>query len=399
MQMSDQVLSNIDYEHNRILIDWFSFSSRIDSFDTMVRLIGMEHCTWEILPGVRGYSCRYYFDGISIHYAGNNCFRYPGSDKEEVVKGAWLEMSGAGCRAFETHTRISGDNKAKWQVLFDYVVDHVDNVTVNRLDLAYDDFLGFLDIDKIVSDTISHNFISKFRSDPEIIISVGDEELAYTVTHGRMKSDVFIRIYDKRIEQNAQQFTDHWIRSEIQLRHGNSLSAIQLLTAEYEEHGAVRKFIRDPKPIDEVYFLIMNNYLRYVEPNEGDSNKWRWSMAEHWKKFAESVTEYSVSLWSKPDGDYTVLNLDRFVVDMAGGAIFTWVSLFGVDNLLEVCRSRASSLNPKYRHLLAAESVDDPDDAVFDMVLNNLTDNPNDPIFYGRTASPDSNLLGGCSNV
>ena len=74
-QMSPAQLSKIDFSKNRVLIDWFSFSSRVDGFDSLADLLGMSHCSWEVLPGVNGYSCRYYFEGISIHYAGNNSFR------------------------------------------------------------------------------------------------------------------------------------------------------------------------------------------------------------------------------------------------------------------------------------------------------------------------------------
>ena len=196
--MSKEMLSNINYSENRFLIDWFSFSSRIDSFESMAELLGMSDCNWEIMKGVQGYACRYYFEGISIHWAGNGSVRFSGTDKEQDVKGAWLEMSGSGCRSFETYG--NGD----WQKLLDYVVFNAQNITTNRIDIAYDDFIGLLDMNRIVEDTRNKNFVSKFRK-CQIIESFDNDlsETAYTVEHGRMKSDTYIRIYDKRLEQNA----------------------------------------------------------------------------------------------------------------------------------------------------------------------------------------------------
>ncbi|MBQ8133500.1 MAG: hypothetical protein IJ192_03695, partial [Clostridia bacterium] len=105
--------------------------------------------------------------------------------------------------------------------------------------------------------------------------------------------------------------------------------------------------------INEVYFFLMNNYLRYIEPSESDSNKWRAPMAEHWKKFAESVTTYRVSLWSKPGTDYSTLRLDHYVENMAGAAIYTYISIHGVDKLVEICTQKLPLLAPKYKMLLS----------------------------------------------
>lgn len=339
--MSKEMLSKIDYKQNRLLIDWFSFSSRIDNFESFVDLLGMSSCNWEVKSGVCGYQYRYYFEGISIHTAGDYSFRFVGTNRQEQIKGAWLEMSGSGCRAFETY------GNGNWQKLINYFVSNFENVTANRIDIAYDDFLGYLDIVKIAEDTEKHNFISKFRSNPEIIKSIGVDETAITVTHGRMSSDTFIRIYDKRLEQNAQDFTNHWIRNEIMLRHDRAFVAISLLSD-------------DKKPLSEVYFLIMNNYLRYITPSDTDSNQWRAPMAAHWQKFAESVTTYRVSLWSRDGVDYNQLRLTNFVEKMAGAAIFTYVSIFGVDKLIDECNKKSALLAPKYKILL--DSLDSSND-------------------------------------
>lgn len=370
MQLSREMLSKIDYTQNRFLIDWLDFSSRVDSFETMAELIGMSNVKWEIFKGVSGYSCRYSFQGISIHWAGNNSVRFAGSENEQEVKGARLEMSGSGCRAFETW------GNGNWQKLLDYIVENVENISVNRFDMAYDDFLGYLDMDKLLEDTRNRNFVSKARK-CQIIESFSNDtsESAYTINHGRMKSDLSIRIYDKRLEQNAQEFTSHWVRNEIMLRHDRAFSAISLLCDEYEYHGsggASRKLVAEKKPISEAYFLIMNNYLRYIEPSDTDTNKWRAPIAEHWKKFYESVTTYRISLWSKEKVDYNTIRLDNFVENMASSAIFTYISVHGVDKLLEICNGKSALLAPKYRMLIEEHFDNTPqEDDLIDQYLDN----------------------------
>ena len=346
--LSREYLSKIDYSKNRLLIDWFSFSSRVDNLDSFMCLLGMSDCHFEMLDhSVCGYAETYYFGGISIHVADDNSFRFSGTSKKRRVTGAWLEMSGTGCRTFETYGH--GD----WQVLLDYVVNNSENVTVNRFDIAYDDFLGYLDIHKIAEDTRAHNFVSKFRSDPQIIESIGDVENALTVTHGRMGSDVFIRIYDKRLEQRAQEFTSHWIRSEIMLRHERASAAIALLTDQYDYRDNVKFLVCPKKEIDEMYFLIMNNYLRFIQPLASDSNRWRAPLAEHWEKFCNSVTSFRISLFSSPGNDYSLLKMQNYVENVLSGVIYTYVKILGVDNLLNVCQSNEFKLADKYRILLA----------------------------------------------
>ena len=343
MQLSREYLSKIDYSKNRIIIDWFSFSSRIDSFKSFTELLGMSDVHWECLPGVCGYQERYYFEGISIHSGGG--VRFSGTDKEQHTSGAWLEMSGSGCRTFETYGH--GD----WQLLLDYVTYNIENITVNRLDLAYDDFIGLLDMPSIVADTRNKNFVSKFRSAPEIIESIGDES-AFTVTHGRMGSDTFIRIYDKRLEQNAQDFTTHWVRNEIMLRHGNAASAIDLLCDQYDYRDGVRFLISKRKELDEMYFLVMNNYLRYIQTSDTDSNRWRAPVADHWRTFCESVTKFRISLCSSPGEDYSELKLYNYVENVLPGVIYTYFTTCGVENMIDRSNSKRWKLAEKYRRLL-----------------------------------------------
>ena len=80
---------------NRVLIDWLNFTTRLHDVKDVIELIGMQDAPFESLVGSRGFTDRLYFNGVSIHYCS-----VPGTMQEGLV---WLEMSGQGCRTFETY--------------------------------------------------------------------------------------------------------------------------------------------------------------------------------------------------------------------------------------------------------------------------------------------------------
>lgn len=368
MKLSKMDLEKIDFTKNRFLVDWFSFSSKVDSVESVMELLGMCDCRWEVNNCfLNGYTERYYFGGISIFCNGSSIFS--GSEYEQKSKNVWVDMCGTGCRTFETYSSHNINSSTMWKNLFQHIVDGSEDYTVNRIDLAYDDFLGFLDIESIFEDTKALNFVSKFRSKPVVKISIDQKtgELGYTINHGSGLSDIQIRIYDKRIEQDAQEVCEHWVRNEIQLRHERAASAVALFCDEYEEHNATRKLVRTATDVSEVYFLIMNNYLRYIEPESSDSNKWRRPVAAHWEKFRNSVTEYRISIFDTPGVDYTQNNLNRYVEKQCSSAIYTYIQIHGVDKLIDVVQKKAPVLAPKYKSILALEDIDNNE--VIDNIL------------------------------
>ena len=316
---------------NKILIDWLSFTTTISDERDIIKLLGMEHIPFENLDGImgfQGFTKRLYFNGISIHYA---------SHKVDYI---WLEMSGQGCRAFE-----SLSSHADYNILFEYCLGNPvfngDGVRITRLDVAYDDFIGLLDIDAIVyyvlpdkSNRNLHYYISPLKAFEILLTDKGT-----CVVIGSNRSDILFRIYDKAAERNREDEIKHWVRCEMQLRRNRANEFIRLLICEN-------------KVIDDLYFAVLNHYLRFVEPSS-DSNKSRWSTASHWVEFATSRTDKTVSLFVKPGLDYNLLRLRHYVVDMAGGACYTYIKMFGVNTFFEECsKQHINTLNPKYKRLL-----------------------------------------------
>ena len=104
---------------NLIIYDWLSFTSKLHDPLLIVDVLGLSHVPWETIKGARGYQDRLYFNCISIHFNGRDDM------------GVWCEMSGQGCRAFETLSSLQDG----WETLFETIAQQKMNIT--RLDVAY----------------------------------------------------------------------------------------------------------------------------------------------------------------------------------------------------------------------------------------------------------------------
>lgn len=126
---------------NLVIYDWLSFTSKVHTPDQLIAALGLSHVPWTETKGARGYRDRKYFSCISIHYNGR-------SDM-----GVWVEMSGQGCRTFESLSKVG------WEGIFSFIRDN--GLKITRLDVAYDDHSGILNIREIASDTQAGMYISK----------------------------------------------------------------------------------------------------------------------------------------------------------------------------------------------------------------------------------------------
>ena len=139
-------------------------------------------------------------------------------------------------------------------------------------------------------------------------------------------------LYDKAKERHCEEGT-HWIRAEFQLRRDRA-----------------RKFLELKGSIGDKYAGVMLNYLRYVEPQEDDSNKWRWPLKDYWANFLVDASR--ISLYEKPGMEYNLDRLDNYVFRQAGNAVDAAVAIYGVDGFLERLHQRKTLPNPKYSLLV-----------------------------------------------
>jgi hypothetical protein len=116
---------------------------------------------------------------------------------------------------------------------------------------------------------------------------------------------------------------------ELQLRDGNADSAV--------------RYLYSGMAISTVFTGVLRNYIQFREPNDLDSNKSRWPMADYWAKFLDGAAP--LTLWVKPGVEYNLFNLQRFVIEQAGNAISCYVAIYGFAGLAD----RLSEFKPMHK--------------------------------------------------
>lgn len=302
---------------NKVLYDWLTFSTKIHSLFDIIDMLGLQDIKFEQMRGRYCYADRLNYDGINIMYNG----------REDM--GICVEMSGQGCRDFETYG--NGD----FQSIFDMILENWNadvekrQMNISRLDVAYDDFDNILDLGYYMQACQKGDYVSRCH-DYEVIAS----NKGCSVCHGsRRQSDVFIRMYDKKVERGRTDL-EHWIRCEIKLKD-----------------DCARGFISLGGDVRENYFDVLNNYLRYVIPSSNETNKSMLPSSPEWLKFVETWEKSSI--FDKPGTEYNFSNLFGYVNNQLSGAITTYIDVLGVGQFLKnISDSRkGKELNPKYQRI------------------------------------------------
>lgn len=313
-----------DNQENKFLVDWLSFTSKIDSDFSIFEVLGLTEIKdfFQPIYGFQGYRQRLYFDGISIHYD------HPKND------GVWVEMSGQGCRNFETYSKTS------FVELFDTILYNQDkeDYHVTRLDVAYDDFSHVIPLKKLSKQVLDLHFVSKF-SPKSCTVTQAAGRQGITVDLGSRKSDLKFRIYDKAFERGYfEEIEKHdfsWVRWECQLRDDRASN-----------------FMRQAldQSIGEVFKGVLFNYFRVVDVNLSDTNKRRWNISKWFLKFIGEVEK--ISLFTRCETDYNLYKCERYVYSQAGNAIDTLIKIKGVDNFVAELKASKSETTPKYQQLI-----------------------------------------------
>jgi phage replication initiation protein len=302
-----------DISQNVILYDWVTLSCKEEDPQFFLDLLGMSSLHWEPMEhGRNGYRQGLYFNSISVLYDGN-----PGM-------GICLDMSGQGCRAFEEYG--TGDFESLFALVRSDSTYHL-----SRLDVAFDDHTGILDIQQLYNDTDDGNFVSRFRQAKIEKQLEENKPDGVTIYHGSKKSAILIRIYDKAAERGI---TDgqHWVRVEMQLR---------------DERASA--FIASPEVVGITFRGVLFNYVRYVEAS-ADSHKDRWPTSDYWVELIGEVEK--IQLFTKPGIEYNIMQLDNFVFTQAANAIDAALQIHGTMGFIHRIKNRESTGNKKYDRLV-----------------------------------------------
>lgn len=308
---------------NSIIIDWLSITSKLHTPEELIELLGMSKCTWQTLSGMHGYQERLWYDSISIHYAGR------------ADMGIWLEMSGQGCRAFETYG--NGD----YEALFSLILSDPKLIHITRLDIAFDEYTEILDISRLCKDTLSEHWRSKMT-----YYEVTQSSNGQSLQIGSNQSEVLIRIYDKLAErlskfrnendkEKIREEIPHWVRVELQLRDDRALEFIRLLNS---------------MEIGSAYTGVIRNYLEYGYYRTVDGEE-RFCPYAYWEKVLSGAEK--ISIYRSPGTDYNLARCQNYVFNSAGNAVDALLQIHGTETFLKLLSERKINENPKYLNLIS----------------------------------------------
>ncbi len=306
-------------KENKILIDWLSFTAKNHDVYSIIDVLGLGKLNFTETYGMYGYKDRFFYDGISIHF---------NSDRNE---GVWVEMSGQGCRAFETYS----EHKDGFLHLFEIFKIFSENYHVSRLDVAYDDFTGVIPLKSFANDILNKNFVSKFK-EASMTVTCAAGHVGHTIDCGSRKSDIKFRVYDKAYERGFRDedyFT--WNRFEIQMRNDRAINFIKKL---------------DTEDLGDVFCGVILNYLRIVKPNKDDTNKRRWKMKKWFKDFIGDAVR--ISLFTKCEVDYNLSKCEEFVYNHCGNSIDALIEIKGIRAVLKELKERKPERSEKYIRLI-----------------------------------------------
>lgn len=157
-------------------------------------------------------------------------------------------------------------------------------VQFTRLDIAFDDKDGeVLDFARIRDHCLYRSCVcSRFRSIyvPRLDLITASE--VRTIYFGSRRSDTFVCIYDKALEQKRD---GHWLRVELRLARGRAQAMAVRLVAEF-------RGILDPVWLFSSYLL---GYIDFKQPT-GDKNKSRWPTVKWWSDFLNTAGKLKLSL-------------------------------------------------------------------------------------------------------
>lgn len=320
----------------KILVDYFSFTVSVsqitgyavrydgDLFADICERFLLDGLQFEERGGYHGYIKSWWYNGITIAYDP------PGREYGQTT--VHVNMSGSGCRTFETL-----NPKLEWSAWIRDLRSAYSTFHISRIDIACDTF-NVLDVSVIQKWTRKEWYKSQWRT---YLIQEGSAE--NSVVWGSAKSDFRLRIYDKTLErrrvmEDPAQVPDGWVRAEFQLRN-----------------DAAYSFIRDWLATDDIsaaYFGIMRNQLVYTKNYDG-KNADRMTAASWWSKF---LGNYERIKMAYPGGvEYNLQNLEKYLFHQAASSIKTYLHYTGGDAKPLLAGIQGAKMNDRQWEMLKLE--------------------------------------------
>lgn len=228
--------------------------------------------------GFYGYVGTLQLDYIKVFYSN-----------PDDSRGILVEMSGKGCRQFESFLR------ARNKTWFDFFQDCIEyKGSFTRFDVALDDTQTYFSVPFLLEKIKRAELITRFkRMDYNGSFDIGEEkEGGTTLYFGSKKSDAYLCFYEKNYEQARKYERDAeeygaWNRYELRLKDDRSQVAIETLIKEQD--------------LRYIALSIVNNYIRFVDQDKQENKKY-WRTSNFWQAFIGDVSK--LRLYQKPEDDF-----------------------------------------------------------------------------------------------
>lgn len=297
------------------LYDWVSFSTQL-SLSQVIELLGMQHIDFQSFPGRYGYKTRYSFGGIHILMDGF-----------DDSMGICVEMSGQGCRDWETFSSCPDYFLLWWAAYYD-------EIQLTRVDVAFDDHTGRIPMDEVVHLTVNHLHRSLWKSYKVELSNEGT-----SCNYGSRQSECYCRIYDKAAERGIE--GTHWVRCETVFKRERAEELTKLII----DHGGMS---------EQLYFGILQHYLDFCIPGE-DTNKSRWPLCSWWDDLVNGSDE--ITLIKKPGEVYNLSEKEYQLFKQYGNSMLLIILCRGFDYFVSKIISGDNWLRKKYIDICRREKL------------------------------------------
>ncbi len=303
----------------QVLVDWLTFSVKEQDPAKVIReYLGLDPELFQDAGyGLLGYNRVLRFSDICVCYEPreNDFFR---------DMGVCVSMSGNGCRAFETMSKLTqAGQDSVFPTLFQLLAAD-ETANVSRIDIACDDRKGFLNMEEIVEKVQANEINSRMTKRSVIVSFDGTQRSGSTIYLGAPSSDFRVRIYDKALEEGVD---GHWIRVELVMRHKNAAAFVEQMNS--------------APSVGKLAAQVVNDKFSFIERD--DSNITRCTVCGWWQSFVDELE--SVRLVARCVIQHSVERIENWIESQVGPSLAVILNTLGWPHLFELARAAAGRLS------------------------------------------------------
>ena len=310
----------------QVLVDWLTFSVKEQDPAKVIReYLGLDPELFQDAGyGLLGYNRVLRFSDICVCYEPreNDFFR---------DMGVCVSMSGNGCRAFETMSKLTqAGQDSVFPTLFQLLAAD-ETANVSRLDIACDDREGFLNMEEIVEKVQANEINSRMKRRDVHFSLEGTQQAGATVYIGAASSEFRVRIYDKALEQGVE---GHWIRVELVMRSANANAFVEDMT--------------NSENVGKLAAQVINDKFSFIERD--DSNISRCTVCDWWQNFVDELDK--VRLVSRDVIQHGVERIRSWIENQVGPSLYVLMKTMGIIDIYNIAASSAGRISAQQEALI-----------------------------------------------